>query len=188
MFPILFVLFLTVPVIEIAVFIQVGGFIGLWPTLAIVILTAIAGTSLLRAQGLKVAQDAQAAIEAGNLPMEPVLHGVFLLAAGLLLLTPGFVTDAVGFLLFVPAIRLWLGRKAAHYLITHGSVTVLRTDETGHWQAERYDPRDVVVDVAGEEIEPEPGQPDPTSPWADGEAAPDPRLNRPSNDDSGSRD
>ena len=63
MFPILFVLFLTVPVIEIAVFIQVGGFIGLWPTLAIVILTAIAGTSLLRAQGLKVAQDAQAAID-----------------------------------------------------------------------------------------------------------------------------
>jgi len=181
-FPIVFLLFLTVPVLEIAVFIEVGDWIGLWPTLAIVVLTAIAGTSLLRMQGLKVVADGQAALEKGDLPMEPVIHGVFLLVAGLLLLTPGFVTDAVGFSLFLPPVRLWLGKRVANYLIKHGKVTVMRPDQAGQWRAETYDPRNDTVDVSAEEFEA--GAPDSNSPWA----ATDARLNRPSNDDSGSRD
>ena len=182
MFPILFLLFVSVPVLEIALFIEVGGWIGLWPTLAIVVATAMAGTSLLRMQGLKVAADAQAALEKGNLPMEPVIHGVFLLVAGLLLLTPGFFTDAVGFSLFVPPVRLWLGKKVAAYMLKHGKVSVMRPDESGFWTAETPPAADDIVDVTAQDIEP--GAPDPDSPWADTDA----RLNRPANDDSGSRD
>ena len=107
---ILFAAFVTVPVIEIALFIQVGGLIGLWPTLLTVVLTAFIGTTLLRMQGLKVLADAQNTLNQGGMPIEPAIHGVFLLISGLTLLTPGFMTDAIGLILFIPPVRLWLGR------------------------------------------------------------------------------
>lgn len=98
-------LFIAVPLIEIAVFIQVGGVIGLWPTIALVILTAVAGTAMLRAQGLATLRRAQASLERGEAPLREVFDGACLLVAGVLLLTPGFVTDAVGLLLFLPPVR-----------------------------------------------------------------------------------
>jgi len=101
-----FFLFIAVPLIEIALFIQIGSLIGLWPTLITVIATAIIGTWLLRQQGISVLQQAQEANARNELPVESIIHGVFLLAAGLLMLTPGFFTDAIGFLLLVPPLRL----------------------------------------------------------------------------------
>lgn len=106
----LLVVFIIVPIVEIALFIQVGGLIGLWPTLASVVLTAIVGTAVLRYQGLQVLRRAQASIEQSRVPVDSVMHGAFLLVAGLLLLTPGFFTDAVGFALLVPSLRLWVAR------------------------------------------------------------------------------
>jgi len=97
--------FIGVPLIEIAVFIQVGGWIGLGPTLALVILTAILGTWQLRSQGLATLMRAREQVERGALPARELFDGACLLVAGALLLTPGFVTDAVGFLLFLPAFR-----------------------------------------------------------------------------------
>ena len=101
----LFLLFLLVPIIEIALFIQVGGLIGLWPTLAIVILTAVAGTYLLRSQGSAVLMQLRGSLEDLRDPSEPLAHGAMILFAGALLLTPGFFTDAVGLALMVPGIR-----------------------------------------------------------------------------------
>lgn len=106
-------LFIAVPLIEIAVFIQVGGVLGLWPTIALVLLTAVAGTALLRAQGLATLRRAQTSVERGEVPLREVFDGACLLVAGVLLLTPGFVTDAMGLLLFLPPVRTgllgWLG-------------------------------------------------------------------------------
>jgi UPF0716 protein FxsA len=97
--------FIAVPLIEIGLFIQIGGLIGLWPTLAIVLLTAIAGTALVRSQGLQVLGQIQGSLERLDNPTEPMAHGAMILLSGALLLTPGFFTDAVGFALLVPGIR-----------------------------------------------------------------------------------
>ncbi|MCR8549534.1 FxsA family protein [Salipiger sp. P9] len=102
----LFLLFLMVPLIEIALFIQVGGLIGLWPTLAIVMLTAILGTWLVRSQGLRALGDLQGSFSRLEDPTAPLAHGAMILLAGALLLTPGFFTDAVGFALLAPPVRL----------------------------------------------------------------------------------
>ena len=111
---ILLIAFIAVPLIEIGVFIQVGGLIGLWPTLAVVVLTAVVGTGLLRQQGLATLARARSHMDQGVLPARELFDGLCLMFAGALLLTPGFVTDAVGFLLFVPplrdALRVFLSR------------------------------------------------------------------------------
>ena len=101
----LLIIFIGVPLIEIGLFIQVGQAIGLWSTLAVVILTAVIGTWLLRQQGLRTLQKFQMEVAQGAIPTVTLFDGICLLVAGVLLLTPGFFTDAIGFLLFVPAFR-----------------------------------------------------------------------------------
>jgi len=109
----LFLAFVLVPIVEIALFIQVGGAIGLWPTLAIVILTAIAGTILVRTQGLATLAELQRSLQGEGDPTRAIAHGALILAAGLLLLTPGFFTDATGFSLLIPPVRSALIRWGA---------------------------------------------------------------------------
>ncbi|MBE1289890.1 MAG: FxsA family protein [Rhodobacteraceae bacterium] len=104
----LFVLFLAIPLIEIGLFIQIGGFIGLWPTLAVVVVTAILGTWLVRSQGSLALSQIRASFNELNDPTEPLAHGAMILIAGALLLTPGFFTDAIGFSLLVPPVRQFL--------------------------------------------------------------------------------
>lgn len=102
----LFLAFLLVPIIEIALFIQVGGLIGLWPTLMIVVLTAVLGTWLVRTQGLMAMGQLRSSFEQLQDPAEPLAHGAMILFAGALLLTPGFFTDAFGFALLMPPVRM----------------------------------------------------------------------------------
>lgn len=104
----LLLLFIGIPLIEIALFIQVGGLIGLWPTLGIVVLTAIIGTWMLREQGLREISRLRSSLEQMSDPTDSLAHGAMILFAGALLLTPGFFTDTVGFLLLFPAFRRWL--------------------------------------------------------------------------------
>ena len=112
----LFLGFLLTPLVEIGVFIQVGGWLGLWPTLALVVATAVAGTWLLRLQGLGTLARARAALARGEPPVAELFDGACLLLAGALLLTPGFVTDELRALLLVPALRrLLLARLARHF-------------------------------------------------------------------------
>ena len=101
----LFALFVAVPILEIALFIQVGGFIGLVPTLLIVVATALLGTHLVRKQGREALSDLQNSFSTLNDPTKPLAHGAMILFSGALLLTPGFFTDAVGFALLIPAVR-----------------------------------------------------------------------------------
>ena len=116
--------FIAVPLVEIAVFIQIGGLIGLWPTLAVVVATAVAGTWLLRLQGIATLNRARQQMDRGAMPTRELFDGLCLVFAGALLLTPGFVTDAVGLLLFVPAVRDALRRAAASRLETQTAARV----------------------------------------------------------------
>lgn len=118
------ILFIAVPVIEIGLFVQVGGMIGLWPTLAIVILTAVLGTALLRHQGLDTLRRVQDSLAHDRLPVAEMFDGLCLLMAGALLLTPGFMTDAFGFLLFVPPFRAVAAQAIGRYVLSHGRVHV----------------------------------------------------------------
>ena len=110
MFRFLFILFILVPIIEIGVFIQVGDQLGLSATIAIVIVTAIIGVNLLKQQGFVALRDIQQSFNQGQLPALELAAGAQLLFAGGLLLTPGFVTDGLGFLLMIPKIRMAFAR------------------------------------------------------------------------------
>jgi UPF0716 protein FxsA len=107
----LFFAFLAVPLIEIALFIQVGGAIGLGWTLAIVVATAVLGAMLVRTQGVLALDELRRSFNEMRDPSEPLAHGAMILFSGALLLTPGFFTDALGFLLLVPAVRSALFRS-----------------------------------------------------------------------------
>jgi UPF0716 protein FxsA len=111
MFFYLLLVFIGIPLIEIALFIQVGGAIGTAATIAIVIATAFLGAWMLRAQGISTAQRAQASLQRGEIPVEQAFDGMFLVFAGGLLLTPGFLTDAIGFSLFIPQVRAFLRQR-----------------------------------------------------------------------------
>lgn len=120
-------LLIGIPLIEIALFIEVGGLIGLWPTIATVILTALIGTALLRQQGMATLQRAQAEMAAQRMPVRELFDGACLLVAGVLLLTPGFLTDAAGFILLVPPLRRLLGMAVWRAAQRRGSVHVHST-------------------------------------------------------------
>ena len=152
---------LIVPILEITVFIMVGEVIGLWPTLGLVIGSAILGALLLRAQGISTLMRIQKEVAEGRVPGRDLVHGVMIVVAGVLLLTPGLVTDAFGYLLFIPSVREagWRFLKSRVVAMPMG----------GGWRRdERTAPQPVpgVVDLEVEEFERRPGSPD--SPWSDG--------------------
>ncbi|MDH3242170.1 MAG: FxsA family protein [Alphaproteobacteria bacterium] len=102
--------FIVVPIAEIALLIHVGGLIGAWETVALVVLTAVIGTALFRAQGLRVLLRAQDVMAQGGFPAKELFDGICILVAGVLLLTPGFITDTLGLALLMPGLRVWIGR------------------------------------------------------------------------------
>ncbi|MFD2167646.1 FxsA family protein [Thalassotalea euphylliae] len=116
MFKVLFILFVIVPIIEIAVLMQVGAVIGAWPTVAIVIITAWLGAKNVRQQGLATIQNLQNKMAVGEMPSEEIVAGLLLLVAGVLLVTPGFVTDAFGLSLLVPSVRRGLVASVQQHL------------------------------------------------------------------------
>lgn len=101
----LFLLFLAVPMVEMYLLIEVGGVIGALPTIALVVLTAVLGAMLVRAQGISAMFEAQRQLARGESPALLMVEGVALFLAGALLLTPGFFTDALGFALLTPPLR-----------------------------------------------------------------------------------
>lgn len=113
-FPVFFLLFLAIPLLEIYFLILIGSWIGALPTVLIVILTAVAGAALARQQGFATLQRVQLMLANGEMPALELLEGVILLLGALLLLTPGFITDLAGFFCLIPASRrllaLWTMR------------------------------------------------------------------------------
>ncbi|MFQ6546895.1 FxsA family protein [Aestuariibius sp. 2305UL40-4] len=140
----LLLLFIIIPIVEIFLFIEVGGWIGTWPTLLIVVLTAIAGTYLVRSQGRAVLNDLRRSFSDYSDPSQPLVRGAMVLVAGALLLTPGFFTDTVGFLLLAPPVQ----RKAFDLLRQKMRVYVAGSPQPRQ-------PRDEVIDGDFTEVPPE---------------------------------
>jgi len=134
MFRLLFVLFLIVPLIEIFFLIQVGQVIGAGWTIFLVVATAVIGAFLLRLQGFQTLQRAQTSMARGELPATEMLEGLCLLISGALLLTPGFVTDALGFLLLTPPVRQLLIKQ----LLKNSQVIFSGRTTGGFYQQRSY--------------------------------------------------
>jgi UPF0716 protein FxsA len=182
---IVFLLFVTVPIVEIGIFISVGERFGLWPTIAAVIATAVVGTALLRHQGLQTLARAHKAMNENRPPVAEVFEGACLVIAGALLLTPGFLTDAVGFALMLPPVRA----SIVGFVVRRVAVRVQTMHASGYAAAgpgpgpgprpgpqsgPRPGPRGggPVIDGEFEEVDQDP----PTEPAADPGAPPKDRL------------
>ncbi len=151
-------LLLAIPLLEIAAFVVIGGEIGVFATLAMVFVTAVLGSILLRVQGFGLLQRIRRETDAGRVPGREMVHGVMILIAGVLLLTPGFITDALGFLLFVPPIRDagWALLKGR--ILFSGGFTAAGPRPGGP------EPDDRTIDLDADDYT---AEPDPDSPWAD---------------------
>ncbi len=119
-FPLLLLLFITVPLLELYVLIRVGREIGALSTIALCVLTAVLGATLIRLQGLATVARVQAALNENRLPAVDLVAGAMLLLTAFLLLTPGFVTDLLGFVILVPAVRNALARRVIGSARIHG--------------------------------------------------------------------
>ena len=113
--------FIAVPIAEIAIFVEVGSQWGLWPAIGAIFATAVVGSILIRHQGVAVLRRVRDEVSAGRLPACQVFDGLCLLIAGTLLLLPGFITDAVGFILLVPVIRHFIMSNLTSRIQTHTS-------------------------------------------------------------------
>jgi UPF0716 protein FxsA len=147
-------LFLIVPLTEIMVFILVGSQIGVLATIALVILTAIAGSVLLRWQGFAALKRIQQELAAKHVPGKELVQGVMVLLAGFLLLTPGFVTDTLGLLLFIPQVR----DRVWKFLSSRVKIETFSGGPQPHAR-----PQDSVIDLEDGEFRREPN---PDSPWS----------------------
>lgn len=152
----LFIAFLAVPLIEISLFIQIGGLIGLGWTLVTVIVTAIIGTWLVRTQGMIALSQLRTSFVDARDPTEPLAHGAMILFSGALLLTPGFFTDGIGFLLLIPAIRSSVYR----FIRARIEVQAFSKQET-----QRHEPPGDVIDADYIEIDTPPKKPGKPSGW-----------------------
>jgi len=169
LFPLIVLLFIAFPIAEIALLITVGEKIGVLATLAIVIGTAILGTTLLRTQGFGVLARVNQAMREGEMPVVPVMEGMFLLIAGAFLLTPGLITDTIEFVLLVPPLRIVIARFFLSRMLK-GSVVSWQVhsskehfgnspDDNGPFdgqKAERYDLGDNVIEGEFERVDEEP--------------------------------
>lgn len=131
----LLIIFILVPLIELAVLIKVGGVIGIGWTIAAIVLTAIIGVQLLKAQGLSTLTRAGERLQAGDIPMQELAEGFLLALAGAMLLTPGFLTDLLGFFLLVPGMRGQLARTVMGFLQPGSMTTYSRARTRSAYQS-----------------------------------------------------
>ncbi len=136
---VLFTLFVLIPILEIATFIQVGSVVGLPLTLLGIVLTAVIGAILVRQQGFKALNDARENMAQQKSPVEQVIHGAFILIAGLLLLTPGFLTDSIGFLFLIPPLRLSIANRIWAWIKENGTIDIQTENMTGRRYEDRPD-------------------------------------------------
>lgn len=116
-------IFVALPLIEIAVLIKVGEAIGFWPTMLWLVAAAVLGSIVIREQGLSVVGRAFDTMREGRIPLEPMLDSYVVIMAGLLLIVPGLISDAIGLLLLIPPLRRWLIRRAVGDIYDHPLVS-----------------------------------------------------------------
>jgi UPF0716 protein FxsA len=117
----LFLIFTLIPVIELSLLIKVGSYIGVMNTVLIVILTALAGAYMVRSEGISVITRIQRNMQEGIFPGDEMISGIMILMAGALLLTPGFFTDIIGFLMVIPVSREFIKGLVKEYIKKHMS-------------------------------------------------------------------
>lgn len=123
----LLLLFVLIPVLEMMLLIEIGSHIGTLPTLGLIVLTGVVGASLARWQGLAVLRQIQAETSTGQIPAGPLIDGLLILIAGAVLMTPGVLTDAFGFLCLIPGVRRLFKRELRRRFegaVAHGDVKV----------------------------------------------------------------
>jgi UPF0716 protein FxsA len=150
---------IVVPLVELAVLIEVGGWLGLGPTLALIILTAAGGAWVLRRQGIAVLRRAQQQMQQGSVPIVEVFEGACLVVAGALLLTPGFLSDTAGAMLLLPPVRALLYRRVRRRLEEQvrsegGPLGRGQSAPGSAWQGRGSQDRPTVIDAEFEEVEP----------------------------------
>ena len=155
----LFLLLVAVPIIEIALFIEVGGMLGTWPTIGIVILTALIGSILLRQQGLKALGNIQGRLMSGDDPGRLLADGAMILFSGALLLTPGFFTDAIGFLLLIPGVRALVYGRVKRTMDVRMAAAHGRAEGRSQWRSAASQ----TVDGTYQDVTPDEPMPDPES-------------------------
>lgn len=133
-----FIIFLMIPLIEISVFIAVGEEIGIVTTLMLAFLTAIIGGGLVRYQGIQTLMAARETLGSRRLPAQEIFDGFCLVAAGALLITPGFVTDIIGFSLLIPRLRIHLKDLLSRYFTVSGSASYDASRDDGVIEAEYH--------------------------------------------------
>ncbi len=154
----LVLLFIVVPIAELALIIQVGGLIGFWPTLALLILDSILGAMLMRAQGRVAWRRFNEAIQAGRVPAREVADGVLVIFGGALLLTPGFITDIFGILFLLPPTRALIRRVFLRQAMRRMTITMVRPGPgPGPGFGARPPRRDSDVEGSAVEIDRRPG-------------------------------
>jgi UPF0716 protein FxsA len=171
-----FLLFIAVPLVELTLLIKVGEIIGIGATILLVVSTAVIGVSLLKRQGLAAMARARETVEAGEFPIESVVDGACLLVAGAFLITPGLLTDTVGFSLLIPALRRSLARWLFNKLTSSGQLHpggfgagpggAPQQDDAAH-------PQGPVIEVEYEDIDaPGPESPKDTGKSTNGKSSP----------------
>ncbi len=158
---------ILLPLIEIAVFIWVGDLIGVLPTILLTVITAMAGTIMLRQQGLSLLMRMQTELDAGRAPGNEVMQGAMIVLASILLLLPGFVTDAIGLLLFVPPVRAAL----SNFIVSRSNVVIVQGGPGGRTSDEHVvdlDAEDWSEKRGGSAPGPSNGGQPQISPWKDG--------------------
>ena len=140
LFRLLIILLVTVPLLELALLIQVGSVLGILPTALLCIFTAVLGATLIRVQGLQTLQRVQSKLDQREIPAVDLISGLMLLIAGVLLLTPGFFTDFLGFLCLIPKLRDFIARRIIMHLVAsskRGQDNHTVTVEGEFWEEEK---------------------------------------------------
>ncbi len=153
----LLLFFIITPIVEMYLLIQVGGIIGALPTVGLVVLTATLGIWLLRLEGLATLNQVQEKLNRGEIPGRELLEGIMLLIGGALLLTPGFVTDAIGFTCLLPMLRKPIAQWLINYGLFHhlhfsGAHFSAHSQFQNHGRSDVIDSEDQVVDAEYEDL------------------------------------
>jgi len=98
-------IFILIPAIEIMLLVKIGSRVGFWPTIALIVIPGVLGAAMARSQGLAVLSDIKSHLAAGRLPGSSIIDGILIFAGGLLLITPGIITDLLGFSVLFPGLR-----------------------------------------------------------------------------------
>lgn len=123
-------LFIIIPLLELALLIQVGKYLGVWNTIALVIITALVGAIMMQLEGLRVWNNLQQDLLSLRLPTDNIVNGVLVLIGGIMLLTPGIITDIIGLTLLIPPTRalyrIWLKKKFEHKVRTKANIVEIK--------------------------------------------------------------